>query len=369
MMVSNCCISLLSLNFCMRKTISEKENILIAAIGMSPAVLTETIWALAQENPPWIPDQVIAITTLAGRTKIKEMLLSSKGWKALHDALKKQGCPVDDALRFGADDTIRVIGDGGQDFKDIATLEQNREAADFILRVIREHTENPKTEIVASIAGGRKTMSALMLSCMSLLGREQDRVCHILANDDFIFANQGFLFPKNKTEEKKAKIVLSDIPFIRVRGLYEQKSGEVPSSYSDMVHIFHKAAPPAINYPKIKVQKIEGKIFADGEDLELSPKEFLLCMVLIETFLKHGKLFSSWEEVSAEIIEAMKLEDSFGTYWHEKILDINYRKARWSAVASEIRKKRLKGRPYADVLLPGPGTTPRFPSDHLTIEP
>jgi len=33
---------------------------------MSPAVLTETVWALAQEKPAVIPDRVIVLTTAAG---------------------------------------------------------------------------------------------------------------------------------------------------------------------------------------------------------------------------------------------------------------------------------------------------------------
>ena len=40
--------------------------------------------------------------------------------------------------------------------------------------------EDNGTELHVSIAGGRKTMSALLFSCMSLLGREQDKVYHEL---------------------------------------------------------------------------------------------------------------------------------------------------------------------------------------------
>jgi CRISPR-associated protein (TIGR02584 family) len=41
---------------------------------MSPAVLTETVWALAHETPPRIPDRVIVITTIAGRQAIEREL-------------------------------------------------------------------------------------------------------------------------------------------------------------------------------------------------------------------------------------------------------------------------------------------------------
>jgi CRISPR-associated protein (TIGR02584 family) len=344
------------------------QKILIAVTGVSPAILTETVWALAQGDDPWIPDQVIAVTTRVGRRVIEEQLLIGGGWDRLRSALAKKGLPVAEALAFGASDSIRVIGDGVCDFEDITTQKENGIAADFILGVLRQYTELADTEIVASIAGGRKTMSALMMSCMSLLGREQDRVCHVLANDEYLRKNPSFCFPANKKEEKAAQIQLSDIPFIRVRGWYEQEAGRNPASYSHMVSLFRKAAPPAVNYPVIVVKKSEGKVFADGNDLGLSPKEFLLCMVLAEKFLKPGCAFASWEDVSEEINEAMKLDYPYTAGWHEKMLGVDYRQARWSAVASDIRKKRLDDCPYANALIPGPGDHILFPKNNISIE-
>src|SRR5437867_6362232 len=52
------------------------ETILLAVTGMSPAVLTETVWALAQEEPPRIPNRVLVITTAAGRQCIEKELFS-----------------------------------------------------------------------------------------------------------------------------------------------------------------------------------------------------------------------------------------------------------------------------------------------------
>ena len=47
---------------------SKSEIVLLAVTGMSPAVLTETVWALAQERPPIIPNRVVVLTTLAAAT-------------------------------------------------------------------------------------------------------------------------------------------------------------------------------------------------------------------------------------------------------------------------------------------------------------
>jgi CRISPR-associated protein (TIGR02584 family) len=250
-----------------------RMKVLVVAVGYSPAVLTETVWALAHEKEPWIPDQVTVITTTSGADSIKEKLLDIGGWEDLKKWLGKN-LSVDGKLAFGSSDSIRVIGDGQRDFKDIATPEESDAAADFILGVLRQYTEQQGTQVVASIAGGRKTMSALMLACMSLLGREQDRVCHVLAEDTFIAKNKEFLFPRNQREANAANIRLSDIPFIRVRGWYEQESGKQPASYSHMVSLFRKAAPAAVVEEKVVFDCAAKHLFVGEKEISLSSAEF-----------------------------------------------------------------------------------------------
>jgi CRISPR-associated protein (TIGR02584 family) len=243
--------------------------VLIGVVGMSPAVLTETVWALAQEHPPLIVDEVVAITTSAGRDQIQNELFDSSVWSELQRAL---GAP--DKLRFGASASIQVIGDGQRDFDDIVTPEENAAAADFLLQQLRRYSEDANTRIIASIAGGRKTMSALMLACMSLLGREQDRVCHVLANDNYLFANKGFCFPRSAAEAASAQIRLSDIPFIRVRGWYQQESGKAPASYSHMVSLFRQTAPTAVVEEKVTFASSSKQLFIGEVEIDLSPAEF-----------------------------------------------------------------------------------------------
>lgn len=47
------------------------EIILVATIGTSPAVLMETVLALAHRSPPVIIDRVVVITTLRGRSELQ----------------------------------------------------------------------------------------------------------------------------------------------------------------------------------------------------------------------------------------------------------------------------------------------------------
>lgn len=244
--------------------------VLIGAVGMSPAVLTETVWALAQEDPPLIPDEVVAITTSSGRERIQKELLDSGTWSELQQVLK-----APQKLKFGASASIQVIGNGQRDFADIVTPEENEQAADFLMQQLRRYSEDANTRIIASIAGGRKTMSALMLACMSLLGREQDRVCHVLANDDYLVAHKGFCFPRSAAEADAAQIRLSDIPFIRVRGWYRQESGKAPASYSHMVSLFRDASPEAVVLPEIVLEAAPRKITVGESEYLLDEAEFM----------------------------------------------------------------------------------------------
>ena len=347
---------------------TEKRTVLVGVVGMSPAVLTETVWALAQETPPVIPDEVVAITTEKGHRIIREQLFGkTEEWAVL---CKKLGSLAEGKLCFGAASSIQVIGDGNHDFFDIASPQENEKTADFILKTVRQYTEDPSISVIASIAGGRKTMSALMLSCMTLLGREQDRVCHVLVNDDYFQEHPEFLFPSTQKEAQKAKIQLSDIPFVRVRGLYEKELGHAPTAYSDLVRQFQSATPPAINYPQIEIDKIGGKIYADGEDLRLSPKEFLLVFVLCTQFHKEGKPFANWEDVTFEIEDEMKKEYPLAAIWQEQILNTNYRSVdQWRKVASDMRKSRLKNRSWNTALIPYTGSASMYPPTKICILP
>ena len=42
---------------------TSKRTILIAGTGTSPAVLTETVWALAHQKKPVVPDEIVVLTT------------------------------------------------------------------------------------------------------------------------------------------------------------------------------------------------------------------------------------------------------------------------------------------------------------------
>ena len=55
---------------------SANRTILVAGMGTSPAVLTETVWALAHQEKPVVPDEVVVITTKSGKDALRKAIMS-----------------------------------------------------------------------------------------------------------------------------------------------------------------------------------------------------------------------------------------------------------------------------------------------------
>ena len=296
------------------------ETVLFAVLGMSPSVLTETIWALSCAPTPVLPDRVVVLTTTAGRDALnRQLFLQEKdhlcGWDRLVKAIEKRGLSVEGHFKFGvASDHVRLFpaASGKTDLADIATTADNAAAADFILRELRAFTEDPTTAVLASIAGGRKTMGALLMSCMSLLGRVQDRVLHVLVNAPFDGPLEPpFLFPEKgvvhhlpregrKVRSGDAQVELIDVPFVRMRGWYEGSFKSAPPGYAALVAGVQRQAPAPQNYPVITFDRATGELeVAGGPPVTLSPTEFAAMALLCQGVVEHERLAERLAELAS----------------------------------------------------------------------
>ena len=246
---------------------NDKRIVLIATMGSSPAVLTETVWELAHAYKPIIPDEIVVLSARNSVDKLRHDLLegSDPVWAKLRAALTKDKIKVDRKLVFGPM-SIHVIPDANKkEMWDLRSAEDNLLAADFMMQEIRKYSESPDVEIIASIAGGRKTMSALLLSCMSLLGRDEDKVVHVLlpeeleggAEPPFYFPQKGVVHVSRRTGKKykgdKLRSELFEVPFVRMRGWYQEKFKTNPPTYLSLVKKIQQVSPPAAVYQKLEI--------------------------------------------------------------------------------------------------------------------
>ena len=270
-----------------------KRTILVAGIGTTPAVLTETVWALAHQREPVVPDQIEVITTASGKAALTKAVLdgSPSVMDRLKAALRKEKIDVEGKLVFGTA-SIKVIPDAkGNELDDLRTGDDNLKAADFMLRVLRGFATSDTT-IHCSIAGGRKTMSALLFSCMSLLGREEDKVYHVLLPPEFecgteppfFFPEPGVTYTSKKTEKKyranKVQSELFEVPFVRMRGWYQDKFKGEPPSYKSLISKVQSVAPPAVVYPEIEIDAWNGWVKVNGADVKMSRPCFAALLLL-----------------------------------------------------------------------------------------
>lgn len=158
------------------------RRILLAVTGLSPQVVTETLHALAvSAQQPFVPTEIHLITTAEGAERARLSLLSAdRGWfKRIRD---------DYALPEIAFDSthIHVLRDAeGKPIADIRTPEDNLRCADFITEAVRAFTADQQAAVHVSIAGGRKTMGFFLGYALSLFGRDQDRLSHVLVSEPF----------------------------------------------------------------------------------------------------------------------------------------------------------------------------------------
>ncbi|RAU17622.1 TIGR02584 family CRISPR-associated protein [Nitrincola tibetensis] len=198
------------------------ENLLLAVTGMSPQVITETLYALHKNGQPW-PNRICLITTDKGMQKALHTLVEQGNLDTLCDELNRPRFALS-ALE------IRVVPDSeGLRMNDARSAADHEALADFITNSVRQLTADKNLSIHASIAGGRKTMTFYLGYAMSLFGRHHDRLSHVLVNEPFE-NRSDFFFPTNKSkillkregdecviDAKDAVVTLADIPFVRQR--------------------------------------------------------------------------------------------------------------------------------------------------------
>ena len=153
------------------------RRILLAVTGLSPQIVTETLYALAVKGSPiFVPTEIRIITTQRGAEEARRTLLSDDpGW--FHRLRKDYRLPV---IAFAAEDIRVIAGPTGKPLGDILDEADNAAVADFITEEVRGITADPRASLHVSIAGGRKTMGFYVGYALSLFGRAQDRLSHVL---------------------------------------------------------------------------------------------------------------------------------------------------------------------------------------------
>ena len=256
------------------------KKILLCVTGLSPQVVTETLYALAvkpQGVEPWKPDEIQVITTLEGAERVRLSLLHRKtGW--FNRLVKEYSLS---GIRFD-ESTIHVLKDKqNQPMSDIRSPEDNALAADFITRTLFELTKNSRHDLHVSMAGGRKTMGFYVGYALSLYGRRQDQLSHVLVSAPFE-SHPEFYYPTKKShviyqlnnnskpiDTRDAVVTLANIPFVRMHESRNQQLTEGEITFSKAV----EQAQQEISNLQLEIKTEQKEVWAHGQLIKMPPSE------------------------------------------------------------------------------------------------
>jgi len=288
---------------------------LIAVSGMSPQIVTETLYALASRiESPFIPTEIHIITTVEGKNNAELNLLRAgnkqTGW--FNRLCQELNLPE---ISFSVDNIHVIVNDQtGEALADIKTPQDNEAAASFITEFIREQCQDNDSALHVSIAGGRKTMGYYMGYALSLFGRQQDRLSHVLVSEEYE-GNPQFYYPTRTGEiiydnrygkqkpldPAKAKVILADIPFLRINN-NEAKNTMNGFSFKETIQATQELLQP----PTLKIDMAQQLIWANGHELKLQDQRFAFyCWILKHQELDPVKTPADGNEQFAYFVEFM----------------------------------------------------------------
>lgn len=267
---------------------NEQKLVLLCVAGMTPQIITETLYALTQEQAERV-DEIRVITTLGGRDKLLKSLLARPGGKFFEFC---RDYHIDPASILFDETTIALLRTpAGRTLQDIRTVEENEMAADQICEIVRELTRDPHTRLHASAAGGRKTMSIYLTAAMQLFGRPQDRLSHVLVNEDFETHSEFFYIPfepreleikdrdgnvKKRISTADAHIYLAEIPFIRLRGARSEWLCAGERRYGDFVQQAQEYLDLADSAHDVNIHLRSKTLMIANRSVKLAEREFFI---------------------------------------------------------------------------------------------
>lgn len=257
------------------------KTILLAVAGLSPQVLTETLYALYQQGRP--VDEIHVITTHSGKERIYATLLAPTDGM-FRRYLRDYGIPAE-SVAFDFDHIHVVRDENGIELDDILDEDDNvllmRTCAELAFRF----TADPGSAVYFSIAGGRKTMSACLMAAAQFYGRPQDRICHVLVTPEFE-SNRDFFYPppvsmhielRDKDgkpyirETRYAEVNLVFIPFVSLRDRLSEDQLRSPKDPAQLMLSLIREQPPML-----EVDLASGCLRYKGRELDVHPAHLAL---------------------------------------------------------------------------------------------
>jgi CRISPR-associated protein (TIGR02584 family) len=254
------------------------RRILLAVTGLSPQIVTETLYALAAAPgvavPAFVPTEIHLLTTSEGARLARAALLHPDGgqFHALLADYPRVGRPAFDDAHIHT-----IVASDGTPLPDIRSPAENAAAADAITALVSGLTRDDVAALHVSIAGGRKTMGFYLGYAFSLFARPQDRLSHVLVSAPFE-SHPEFFFPPatprrlatrdgRHIDTAEAVVTLAEIPVVRLRHGLPQALQQGRASFNETVAAVQASFAP----PRLVIDLAARRVRCGERDLTLAP--------------------------------------------------------------------------------------------------
>jgi CRISPR-associated protein (TIGR02584 family) len=271
---------------------SYPRRIVVASLGLAPQVLTETLYCLGKETPPFVPTEVHVVTTQEGRHRAILSLLDAS--TAMLGRLESEHALAGLAAALTPERIHVIASAGGAPLPDIDSKDDNAATANLMVGLLRTLSADPACALHVSIAGGRKTMGFLLGYALSLFGRPQDRLSHVLVSQPFQ-DHPEFYFPPRvprvlldragrPASTADARLILAYIELVLLRDGLPPRLLEAERSFSDLVAEAQSAIAPA----DLTVDIAGRRLVCAGKPVALAPITFAFAAWLAQRAARLG---------------------------------------------------------------------------------
>ncbi|MBN1141868.1 MAG: TIGR02584 family CRISPR-associated protein [Deltaproteobacteria bacterium] len=262
------------------------KTILLAVCGLSPQVITETLYALAQERQRL--DAVRVLTTRQGRDVCIAGLFRC-GDGAFPKFLKDYA-PGENVIDFAPRHLLTVRDENGAELDDITSEEDNERFLRLCMEQTFGLTYDPRCRVLFSIAGGRKTMGACLATAAQCYARPQDRIYHVLVKPAVFESCRDFWYPPKEPalievrnpdgktcfmKTSEAEITLVPMPFFPLREQLTPEMLQQPESPTALMLSLVREEKP-----ELVIDLREKKLTWKGKECDLKPSLLTLYALL-----------------------------------------------------------------------------------------
>ncbi|MFQ6042059.1 MAG: CRISPR-associated ring nuclease Csm6 [Candidatus Poribacteria bacterium] len=274
----------------MSKKVTTKRHILISVAGLTPQVITETLYYLTQlRSPPTIISEIYILTTSPGKEKLVSSLLEPRHGKYFA-LLRDYDIPMS-TIQFDTSHILILKDAQGNGLQDIRTRSDNEAVADQILSFVREKAADSSCCLHCSLAGGRKTMGLYLGLALQLYGRPGDALSHVLVHPPELETDSAFFYPPPEhrpfrlqngriLKAAEIRVELAEIPILLLKDKIPLLQERTELGYSELVNLTQEEFE-LLHFPSPLIINRTSRSLHIGEiSIPLTPLQFAVYLFL-----------------------------------------------------------------------------------------